>query len=64
MKALLSEEIQREYSRLMELVGTLPLSIRILKEINGTGGMVSVADLVAYQIGWGKCLIRQWISTR
>jgi len=54
----LSLEIQRESDRLMELVTPLSSSIRNAKEIDGTVGKVSVADLIAYQIGWGSCLIR------
>jgi hypothetical protein len=29
--------------------------------IDGTGGKVSVRDIIAYQIGWGKCVIR-WVE--
>lgn len=28
-----------------------------LKKLDGTGGKVSVSDLISYQIGWGKLLI-------
>ncbi|MDP1608320.1 MAG: ClbS/DfsB family four-helix bundle protein [Chlamydiales bacterium] len=54
----LSQDILREYNRLVELVAQIPSSVRTLKTFDGTGGKVSVADLIAYQIGWGKCLIR------
>lgn len=58
MKGKLSQDIQREYSRLVRVVSSIPVSARLSKEIDGTGGKVSVVDLIAYQIGWGKCLIR------
>lgn len=58
MKAPLSGDIQREYSRLLSVIAPLSASRRLVKDIDGTGGKVSVADLVAYQIGWGKCVIR------
>lgn len=54
----LKQEIQREYDRLKSLIAPIPASIRTMKNMEGTGGKVSVADLVSYQIGWGKCLIR------
>jgi hypothetical protein len=57
LESSLSLEILREYSRLIKIVAPLPASFRLLKEIEGTGGKVSVADVIAYQIGWGKCLI-------
>lgn len=53
----LSQEIEKAHALLMHLVSPLPRSLRTVKEIEGTGGKVSVADLIAYQIGWGKCLI-------
>lgn len=55
--ASLSQEIQREYDKLINLIASIPVSSRILKQIEGTGGKVSITDHVAYQIGWGKCLI-------
>jgi hypothetical protein len=56
--ASLSQEIRREYDRLMKVVAPIPASVRILKKMEGAGGKVSVTDLIAYQIGWGHCLIR------
>lgn len=58
LKAPLSLEIQREYERLKKLIAPIPAPFRMLKEMEGTGGKVSVADLIAYQIGWGQCVIR------
>lgn len=57
LKAPLSQEIQKEYDKLINLIDSIPVSSRILKQIEGTGGKVSISDLIAYQIGWGKCLI-------
>lgn len=54
----LIQDIQREKNRLVKLVSEIPFAKRTLKMIDGTGGTVSVADLIAYQIGWGKNLIR------
>lgn len=62
LQAPLSQEIQREYSRLITLINPLQANARALKEINGTGGKVSVADLIAYQIGWGKRVIHWYES--
>jgi hypothetical protein len=58
LKAVLSQEILREYFRLMEVVTPSPVAARIQKRVAGSGENVSISDLIAYQIGWGKCLIR------
>lgn len=57
MGSVLARDISREYNRLVGLVLSLSHSERLSKEIDGTGGRVCVADLIAYQMGWGKCLI-------
>lgn len=62
LQAPLSQEIQREYNRLTKLIASVPSSARNLKKIDGTGGKVSISDLIAYQIGWGLCVIR-WYET-
>lgn len=62
MRSPLGLEIQREYERLSQLVAEVPVSLRKTKKMEGTGGKVSVADLIAYQIGWGKCVIG-WYET-
>lgn len=54
----LSQDIQREYSRLVKSITDMSPFVRTLKIIDGTGGKVSGTDLIAYQIGWGRCLIR------
>lgn len=56
--SLLIQDIMREYNRLIEIATRVPLSKRTQKIMDGTGGKVSVSDQIAYQIGWGKCLIR------
>jgi hypothetical protein len=58
----LSQEIQREYDRLTQLIATIRASSRNLKIIEGPGGKISLTDLIAYQIGWGRCVIR-WYET-
>lgn len=62
MHSQLVQDIQREKDRLVKTVASVPISSRTLKIIDGTGGKVSIADLIAYQIGWGKCLIRWYAS--
>lgn len=57
-EALLSREVLKEYLNLIGVITPLPFSFRILKEIESAGGNVSVSDIIAYQIGWGRCLIR------
>lgn len=54
----LNKKIILEYDRFKDVVSAIPVSQRELKLFDGTGGKVSVVDLIAYQIGWGKCLIR------
>ena len=62
MHATLIQDIQREKDRLVKIVSSIPVSRWTLKVIDGTGGKVSIADLIAYQIGWAKCLIRWYES--
>lgn len=57
-----SSKIRLEYDRLKDATAAFPISKRGLKLLDGTGGKVSIADLIAYQIGWGNCLIR-WYET-
>lgn len=56
-KAPLSNAIRQEYNKLIDVVLRSPGSSRISKAIDGTGGKVSIADIIAYQIGWGTLLI-------
>jgi len=58
MQSQLIQDIQVEKERLLKIIASTPVSRRTLKLIDGTGGKVSITDLIAYQIGWGKCLIR------
>ncbi len=53
----LSNLILKEYQKLLIAVSRVPEHERTEKILEGTGGMVSVADVIAYQIGWGKLLI-------
>lgn len=54
----LSQEIKTAYQKLIKTVTNFAIPMRTIKVIEGTGGNVSIADLIAYQIGWGKGLIR------
>lgn len=58
VETTLAYDIRRERDRLIKIVSSISPSARTLKQIDGTAGKVSVADIIAYQIGWGKCLIR------
>lgn len=58
MSPPLSQEIQKAYDQLTKAVSHIPAAIRCQKIIEGTGGRVSVTDLISYQIGYGKCVIR------
>ncbi|MEI8366147.1 MAG: ClbS/DfsB family four-helix bundle protein [Parachlamydiaceae bacterium] len=58
VETTLTHDIRRERDRLIKIVSSISPSARTLKQIDGTGGKVSIADIIAYQIGWGKCLIR------
>lgn len=58
VETTLAHDIRRERDRLIKIVSSISPSARTLKQIDGTGGKVSIGDILAYQIGWGKCLIR------
>lgn len=58
MQSSLIQNIKNAYDRLAKIVTHIAPPDRTLKIIDGTGGKVSVSDIIAYQIGWGKCLIR------
>ena len=53
----LSQTIQKEYEKLRDAISRVPVDTRMQKIMDSTGGMVSIADIVAYQIGWGLLLI-------
>lgn len=53
----LSQSILKEYEKLVHAINAIPEKDFFKKKMQGTGGMVSAADLIAYQIGWGKLLI-------
>lgn len=54
----LSKEINKEFNRLQKISAVFLGTRRRKKMFDGTGGKVSVSDLIAYQIGWGISLIR------
>jgi hypothetical protein len=54
----LCQDILKEYTQLLEAINASPIQDLDKKRIEGTGGKVSIRDLIAYQIGWGKCVIR------
>ena len=58
MNSSLNQDIETSYAQLIKAIHSVPISKRQIQMIEGTGGKVSLSDLIAYQIGWGKCLIR------
>ena len=59
---VLYQNISGAYQRLVSAIEACPASVRTVAALHGTGGAVSISDLVAYQIGWGKALIRWYES--
>lgn len=57
MKIDLAQNIQVAYDKLITSVQRVPFTKRADRSIAGSGGQVSIVDLIAYQIGWGQCLI-------
>lgn len=55
--APLSQAIQKEYNKLISILLDIEPGYRVIKTIDGTGGKVTVSDVIAYQIGWGNLLI-------
>lgn len=55
--AALSNEIKNSYNKLINAILIVPISKRDISCLEGTGGKVSIADIIAYQIGWGTLLI-------
>ncbi len=53
----LKNEIEKAYHKLIQVAAEIPSSMAHQKEIEAAGGKVSVIDLIAYQIGWGKLLL-------
>jgi len=56
-QAPLSRTIAKEYNNLISIITKVPESQRTKKIIEGTGGTVSVNDLLSYQLGWGHLLV-------
>lgn len=57
MNIPLSKEILAAYHELVLAVSKIPRTHKDAKILEGTGGKVSVRDIIAYQIGWGKLLL-------
>lgn len=55
--APLSKEIQNESNKLLAVIADTDVKDRAIKDIEGTGGAVSISDLIAYQIGWGNLIV-------
>ena len=53
----LINSILKAYEKLIKNIDQAPAEDFHIKKFSGTGGKVSVADLLAYQIGWGNMLI-------
>lgn len=62
LKAPLSWVIEKEYTKLIMLIEQSTPEQRRLKAIIGTNGIVSINDIIAYQIGWGTLLLN-WYHT-
>lgn len=58
MNSSLSQEIQKAYDQLIQAIHSIPADKRCSKVIQKARGLISISNLIAYQIGWGKCLIR------
>lgn len=56
--APLSRDIHQEYTKLKQQIESAPAVFRFEKAIKSTGRDVNISDLIAYQIGWGKAVIR------
>lgn len=56
-QAPLSQKICIEYNKLLLLVFQVSPEFYYQKIIDGTGGKVSIADIISYQIGWGELVI-------
>lgn len=56
-KSPLSKSIVKEYNKLIKLLENITDTNYNLNLVEGTGGKVSVNNLIAYQIGWGNLLI-------
>ncbi len=54
----LQDDILRAKDALLQQINAIPPTTLV----EGTRGTITIADLLAYQIGWGKCVIR-WYET-
>lgn len=58
----LGKIILLRYNNLSYLISQVPNNLRNKKKINGTGGLVSINNIISYQIGWGSLLIKWYTS--
>lgn len=58
-KIELLEKVFIAHKSLLREIQKIPTSKSKKKEIEFTGGLVSVCDIIAYQIGWGSLLV-EW----
>lgn len=56
--SLLSTELIESFEGLSNTLIGLTNEQFFEKNLNGTGGVVSIADILSYQIGWGHLLIK------
>lgn len=56
-RAPLSNRIAQHYTMLAQVVSAIDCSYTMSKQYEWTGGKVSIVDMIAYHIGWGKLLI-------
>jgi hypothetical protein len=57
MTCKLSNDILSSNTKLKILIDSISPERSTLKIIEGTGGLVSIDNIIAYQIGWGNLLI-------
>lgn len=61
-QAPLSKSIRVEYTKLIKIIFTLPKEIENKKCIEFSRQQISLNNLVAYQIGWGKLLMSWYLA--
>ena len=57
MQAPLSKSILEQYNTLIQTIDTTCAKDLFIKKSDGTSGKINIANLIAYQIGWGTLLI-------
>ncbi len=56
-KVLLSNQNLEAYRKLVETINETPETLFKEKLIQATDAIMSIADVIAYQIGWGTLLV-------